>query len=126
MREELEQKLMSEFPFMQARDMSGKLLDFPVPCECEDGWFDLIYKLCSDIKQVLSADFNDFFVTQVKEKYGGLRFYVTYGNEEIFDLINAAEAKSEMTCEVCGEVGEIRNQYWAKTLCDGCNGVSQN
>ena len=114
---------MSEFPFMQARDMSGKLLDFSVPCECEDGWFDLIYNLCSDIKQVLPADFNDFFVTQVKEKYGALRFYVTYGNEEIFDLIDAAETKSEMTCEVCGEVGEIRNQYWAKTLCDGCNGV---
>jgi hypothetical protein len=42
MRQELEEKLMQDFPWMEAKHIwTGKKLDFPTPCECEDGWFNL-------------------------------------------------------------------------------------
>ena len=59
--------------------------------------------------------------SQVKEKYGGLRFYMTCGTDEIFDLIEKAEALSYKTCEECGEPGEERNTGWIRTLCDTCH-----
>ena len=67
----------------------------------------------------------DVPVDQVKEKFGGLRFY-TYGHSETYRaLICLAEAKSYETCEECGEPGELgtpggnRHGYY-KTLCKGC------
>ena len=59
--------------------------------------------------------------SQVKEKLGGLRFYMTCGNDEIFDLINKAEALSYKTCEECGKPGEQRGPGWIYTLCDYCH-----
>lgn len=58
---------------------------------------------------------------QVKEKFGGLRFYMTHGNDEIFSLISEAESKSYKTCEECGEPGDQKDTGWVKTLCDSCH-----
>ena len=60
--------------------------------------------------------------TQVKEKYGTLRFYMSFETEEIQRLIATAEALSAQTCEQCGAVGRQRNGGWIKTLCDSCDG----
>jgi predicted HicB family RNase H-like nuclease len=57
---------------------------------------------------------------QVKEKFGGLRFYMTSGTDEIYNLISEAEAKSRETCEECGKPGEERSMPWIRTLCDSC------
>lgn len=57
---------------------------------------------------------------QVKEKFGGLRFYMTHYTDEMSALIREAEQKAEQTCEVCGVVGESRGGGWIKTLCDSC------
>ena len=57
---------------------------------------------------------------QVKEKFGGLRFYMTCETDEIYELIEKAEALSCKTCEVCGEDGTRRPTSWIKTLCDDC------
>ena len=56
--------------------------------------------------------------TQVKEKYGTLRFYV-YGADEYIDgMIHMAEGMSATTCETCGNPGKIRDGGWTRTLCD--------
>jgi hypothetical protein len=57
-------------------------------------------------------------VAQIKEKFGGLRFYV-YGehSEEVDQAIANAEAACSVTCETCGAPGLIRNLRWRKTLC---------
>lgn len=59
--------------------------------------------------------------TQVKEKYGELRFYTNYSSDEIDEAIDKAELKSSVTCEVCGEPGKTRNGGWIVTLCDKHN-----
>lgn len=58
---------------------------------------------------------------QVKEKFGGLRFYMTSANDEIRELVSEAEALSYKTCEECGEPGEERDTRWIRTLCDHCH-----
>jgi hypothetical protein len=56
--------------------------------------------------------------SQVKEKYGTLRFYMSGGTDKIYEFIDEAERKSAQTCEVCGAHGDLRVGGWLKTLCD--------
>jgi hypothetical protein len=59
-----------------------------------------------------------FGVVQVKEKFGGLRYYTSQHTEEIGKLIDLFERLSYQTCEVCGNLGQARGGGWIKTLCD--------
>jgi len=58
-------------------------------------------------------------VIQVKEKFGGLRFYINEGTDEIHQRIAQAELESMKTCEITGKPGKIRTDIgWHRTLCD--------
>ena len=91
---------------------------------CSDGWFDLIAELSQRIADIAKAagltgdDYPE--AVQVKEKFGGLRFYIEGATDEICAAITAAEAKSDETCEVCGRPGKKTNSGWIRTLCDNC------
>jgi hypothetical protein len=62
---------------------------------------------------------------QVKEKYGGLRFYIDGASgtpdqrERVWALIDFAEAMSYRTCEVCGSPKDAMCYpiSWHRTLC---------
>ena len=103
---------------------------FPTPfCfECSDGWFNLLHKLCADIDnecERLGLSQDEWTqATQIKEKLGGLRFYVTSCGNSIHDLIEAAEEKSLETCESCGLSGRKRRGGWIRTLCDTCEALN--
>ena len=80
-----------------------------------NGWFPLIKELIEDL---ISLGW-DKQTCQVKEKFGGLRFYINAGSDEIFDRIVKAESDSYEICETCGEKGELRKDMgWFFTLCD--------
>jgi len=57
-------------------------------------------------------------IHQIKEKFGGLRFYYVGGDEAFGDMVQAAEDRSFKICEKCGETGKPRNLPWVQTLCD--------
>lgn len=57
-------------------------------------------------------------VRQIKEKFGGLRFYCDGGDDYIDGAIVMAEMWAANTCEKCGEVGTRRAGGWIRTLCD--------
>lgn len=65
-------------------------------------------------------------VIQVKEKFGGLRFYVENSTPEFNQLIREAEKESFTTCESCGITGDFvetktnKDGYWLLTLCAAC------
>ena len=83
--------------------------------DCEDGWFDLIY----DLSQKLEIVNPECEASQVKEKFGGLRFYTDSCNEEGHKLIREYQAKSYTICEVCGKPGKLREDIgWIRTLCE--------
>ena len=53
----------------------------------DNGWLKLIKELIEDLIKLGW----DKQVTQVKEKFGGLRFYINEGSDEIFNRITEAE-----------------------------------
>jgi hypothetical protein len=59
------------------------------------------------------------FVAQVKEKFGGLRFYIFGGDDEFHEAVRLAEKESYHVCEICGDPGKLREDLgWILTLCD--------
>lgn len=57
-------------------------------------------------------------VEQIKEKFGGLRFYFQGGDKEIHGMVTMAEVWADHTCEKCGNKGKRRDGGWIRTLCD--------
>ena len=55
---------------------------------------------------------------QVKEKFGGLRFYVQAATDKHYQYISFAESMSYRTCESCGAAGKTYTDGWHTTLCD--------
>jgi hypothetical protein len=55
---------------------------------------------------------------QVKEKFGGLRFYVQAATDKHYSYISFAESMSYRTCEECGSPGKTYTDGWHRTLCD--------
>ena len=58
--------------------------------------------------------------TQIKEKFGTLRFYYYGGDEYIRGLESMAASMSSVICEVCGNPGKSRStkkQRWVLVLC---------
>jgi hypothetical protein len=88
--------------------------------ETGDGWFRLIDQLSSDITELDKRDGTTTIAVQVKEKYGGLRFYIEGGSDEVYERISEAEVDSLTICELCGEPGTTRDDGWVSTLCDKC------
>jgi len=126
-KEELEQKLFDEFPsFFRGREKGARATLMVFGFMCDDGWYNLIYNLCKDIEKELEKHpelKKQFIVLEVKEKFGGLRFYSGPATEKIFKLIDEAEKKSYKICEICGKRGCLRinrNYFWYKTLCKSC------
>ena len=115
MREDLQKKLKIEY---------SEILN--VGIECGDGWYELIWELLHDIRKQCKKKLLKCRVSQIKEKYGGLRLYYDAWSkaedarfdDEIDNLIKEAEDKSLTICEECGAPGSIRKGGWINTLCD--------
>jgi len=123
MRKELEQKLVERWPtwFNTGGDVRDTAMSRGFAHD--DGWFDIVWRLCEDLEprvaQFEQAGGQKFEVLQVKEKFGGLRFYVNCRKEgAIRQCIGAAAQESFHTCEVCGQPGTLREDGLIKTLCD--------
>jgi len=98
MNPDLTKRLADRWPtwFDVHGDIRHTLMPFGFP---GDGWFDLIWKLCEDLEPLVGPDFE---VIQVKEKFGGLRFYVDNATAQANDRISQAENDSYEICEECG------------------------
>ena len=58
---------------------------------------------------------------QVKEKFGGLRFYFHGGDKFIQGLVSFAESMSYHICETCGTTLEVgQTEGWIRTICRKC------
>jgi hypothetical protein len=102
------------------------------------GWWPIIEKLCANIqshidwrntqrarllenneyKHPVPDEVDQVTVNQIKEKFGGLRFYYTGGDEQVSGMVRMAEAWADTACEECGAIGTRRSGGWIRTLCD--------
>ena len=92
---------------------------------CDSGWFHIINTLSAELENLnKNITGGKIEASQVKEKFGGLRFYIGSCPTEISDkvdkLIDKAQHLSYKTCEICGSSGKLRDWGWCKTLCDKC------
>ena len=88
---------------------------------CGQGWYSLIEELLDKLQAIENKQHIGLEVTEVKEKFGGLRVYVNTGNDTIWNLIDEYGRKSFHICEHCGKPGSlIKNYGWLITLCDEC------
>ena len=122
MREELEKKLVEKYPKIFAqKDLppNQSLMCFGI--ECGDGWFNLLDALCECIQSYVDeGNYHQVEATQIKEKYGTLRFYISGGDDYIWDVVEKAEVESGKICEQCGAPGALRGSSWLFTMCDLC------
>lgn len=82
----------------------------------KNGWLSLTKEI---IDELINQGWNKE-IFQVKQKFGGLRFYIGKASPEIYNLIHKYEYKSYNICEVCGKNGSQHKSLsgWIDTLCD--------
>ena len=68
-----------------------------------------------------SNKYPQIVATQVKEKFGGLRFYVVGASDKQWTMIELTENLSYHICETCGSTKDVgQTQGWIYTLCKEC------
>lgn len=92
--------------------------DATISANVGPGWEPLVDELHAYVLTI----WPDIVVEQVKEKFGGLRYYfaaVPDGNMRINAIFQRYEARSFETCEWCGAPAETKpnKRGWLKTLC---------
>lgn len=74
-------------------------------------------QLAEDIKKELKEkNIKNYYVMQVKEKYGSLCWYDNYR----LDCIDKYEMLSEITCGICGKPATKISTGWIYPYCDRC------
>ena len=123
MKVELENKLFKKYP----KIFRQKSLSMNETCMCwgistGDGWYWLIDNLCDTIQRYIDANKQEQVeAIQVKEKYGGLRFYLNQESDMIHGMVWIAESMSYTICEDCGSTdGVTQTEGWISILCKKC------
>lgn len=88
------------------------------------GWESVVFCL-TDYLQYTTDNNNEpqVVVNQVKEKYGGLRYYVDSASDEQYGAINFACRLAYGICEKCGSMQDVTTKAtksWVRTLCTSC------
>ena len=131
MKKDKERQLIADFPNLY-RNYTNPYYGFP-----GNGWYEIIRELSEKLEPLCAAN-SECYAVQIKEKLGGLRFYISsFHTDEMTappgtvlithkNFIEEAEAKSFKTCENCGKPGKAKKnpRGWLKTLCDDCDEVN--
>jgi DNA-directed RNA polymerase subunit RPC12/RpoP len=136
MTKELDEKLVNTYP----KIFANRYGDMKTTCmcwgfSCGNGWYWLIDKLCSQLQW--NTDHNNsgsnegknpqIVASQVKEKFGGLRFYVEGATSEQHAIISWAESLSYGICETCGSTKDVhQTEGWVYTECPDCRFKREN
>lgn len=139
MKKELDELLCQKYPKIFAD--RNKPMTETAMCwgfDCDDGWFNILDKLCDNIQHYIDwrirqrevllksnqhtlkipDEVKQVVADQVKEKFGTLSFYYSGGDDYIRGLVSMAESMSGVTCEECGKPGKRNGKGWIRTLCD--------
>ena len=120
--DEFVEKLETKFPEMYSQPYGGVCIG--------EGWWPIIEALSNQIhhhvkwKNEQRDKYNrgegcpPVIVRQIKEKFGGLRFYYDGGDDCVDGMVRMAESWAARSCEICGKPGKSRDSGWIRTLCD--------
>jgi hypothetical protein len=92
-----------------------------------EGWRSIVHVILRDIDNELPAPLKaSFVVTQIKEKFGSLRFSYRFGNdvsdelrERISEIVIPHLRRADTSCELCGATGRIGGYFsgYYQALC---------
>ncbi|WP_227245422.1 hypothetical protein [Paraburkholderia caribensis] len=105
---ELSERLYTDYPLIFVRRPIFAL---------GGGWFDLLDTLCRSLQAETANGAPQVVAQQVKEKFGGLRFYTGPRNDAQRGMIDMAQALSFHICDVCGNRGQHIGPGWERTRC---------
>ena len=115
-----QEQLFSKFPqIFQERATSATESAMCWGLQVGDGWHPLIDALCTQLQRLTDEDGAPQIVaTQVKEKFGSLRFHTRESDERQKAMIELAREISVRTCDVCGAPGTtVSTQRMVATRC---------
>jgi hypothetical protein len=117
MHEQLDALLCMRYPaiFSAEGSVDQRLFGF----DCGDGWFLLIDGACELIQRHIESDgTQQLRALQVKQKFGGLRFYYQHGSDYAAAVVDLTESLSPYICEICGALGKpVSILGWMQTRC---------
>ena len=129
MKRELEEKLKKAFPYVYAgMNKVDCRWDIQTGLSCGDGWYEIIRNASMELEEIIQRmpekDRKEYWACQIKEKFGGLRFYLSQSTDEMWKITSKVEALSEYVCETCGDRGNTVKRTtigsWLQTLCRSC------
>lgn len=127
-RRQLNKKLVEEYPFLLPRMLSTDTISddydyqYTLFDDIPSGWREEFgIEMCEEIKKVLEKYdmLKDYRIFQIKEKFGELRVYGNWGNEEFDSVIKKYTDYSKIICYRCGDRANFYDMY--KTGCPICH-----
>ena len=118
---------MRELPRMNSEERLAYLEGVKNSGELGPGWFDLIFM----INKMVEAVDPEYVIEQVKEKFGGLRYYLDSKIDEkermlLYRVVHQMQSFSLIICEQCGlrdqtvSTGKAKSSGRVLTLCSAC------
>jgi len=107
-------------------EILDRILFIPTYTELDDmepGWRKAFgIQMCEEIKQALKKHnyLYKYRITQIKEKFGTLRWYDEGAPKEVHDIIDKYENLSWDTCICCGKPATKITAGWISPYCDDC------
>lgn len=122
---------LMKYPWMEPVNLKGQRIsevdkDYDFDCTCADdfpkGWWDTFgLQMCEEIDQALrelpEEQYNNFYIVQIKEKYGELRFYTGWETDKISEIIGKYEDLSRKICIECGKPATHMSLGWISYYC---------
>lgn len=112
-RSDMESEMQIQLELIKAKIMPGYWYSIDVG----PGWYQLVIDCDRDLTEIDPS----YEVCQIKEKYGGLRYYFSTKKADLIPQMDAVVEKYEeiasRTCEVTGRPGVLmQSRGWYKTL----------
>lgn len=120
MRKELSDLLYQRCPAIFAEHLRTQGDEASWQIWCRDGWYQLIDTLCEQLQGWTDTrDAPQYVATDVKEKFGELRFVARHKSAEQIGAVKMAYAMSTRICEECGAPGHhvVAGRTWM-TRCE--------
>ena len=129
---EKNKRLIEKYPFLKARSFTGKRerTDYSITMldHMPTGWKKAFgEQMCADIKAAIMEDdpsgekWKSYYIIEVKEKYGELRWYDTFTGKKKDDVMWIYTHISQHTCVRCGKINvPIFDDGWVSPYCPAC------
>lgn len=120
---ERNKELIEEYPFLKLKDNLDDMLTYTWLDYMPIGWrIAFGEQMCKEIKEELLKhnELDSYEIVDIKEKFGGLRWYDNSNLPGLQVIIAKYAVLSEKTCIVCGKPADWVSTGWISPYCDDC------